>query len=248
MTEAESSAELPADSKGKPMQLEVANLRFRYSEFEPYVLDGVSFSIQAGESVAFVGASGCGKTTLLNVLTGSLVAESGEIRADGRKLSHADRVALRSRMGVVMQDDALFSGSVMDNIAFFATPVDREKAIASAKLAAIHDEIEAMPMGYNTLVGDMGTVFSGGQKQRILLARALYRAPDILFLDEATSHLDITREHEVNTAVRTLAMTRILIAHSLETILSADRVIVLDQGKIRADLSREDFLNQQASA
>ena len=229
----------------QPMRIRVEHLRFRYSEYEPYVLDDVSFTINAGESVAIVGASGCGKTTLLNVLLGNLAAESGEVYLDERKCSMEDMIAARNRMGIVMQDDVLFAGSISDNIAFFATPADQEKVVMSARLAAIHDEIEAMPMGYHTLVGDMGTVFSGGQKQRILLARALYREPDVLFLDEATSHLDIAREHAVNRAVRALTVTRVIIAHRMETILSTERVIVLEQGKIKMDMSRDDFLHMR---
>jgi len=222
---------------------------FRLRSFgnEPYVIDDVSFSVQAGESVAIIGASGCGKTTLLNILLGNLAAESGEIMLDSKKCAVEDVIVSRNRMGIVMQDDVLFSGSISDNISFFATSPNQEKIIASAKLAAIHEEIEMMPMGYNTLVGDMGTVFSGGQKQRILLARALYREPDILFLDEATSHLDIARENEVNQAIQRFSMTRIIIAHRLETILSADRVIVLEQGKIAMDMSREAFLQMRTA-
>ena len=229
----------------QPMRIRVGHLRFRYSEYEPYVLDDVSFTIHAGESVAIVGASGCGKTTLLNVLLGNLAAESGEVYLDERKCSMEDMIAARNRMGIVMQDDVLFAGSISDNIAFFATPADQEKVVMSARLAAIHDEIEAMPMGYHTLVGDMGTVFSGGQKQRILLARALYREPDVLFLDEATSHLDIARENAVNQAVRALPVTRVIIAHRMETILSTARVIVLEQGKVQMDMSRDDFLHMR---
>lgn len=229
----------------QPMRIRVGHLRFRYSEYEPYVLDDVSFTINAGESVAIVGPSSCGKTTLLNVLLGNLAAESGEIYLDERKCGMEDVIAARNRMGIVMQDDVLFAGSISDNIAFFATPPNQEKVVMSAKLAAIHDEIEAMPMGYHTLVGDMGTVFSGGQKQRILLARALYREPDVLFLDEATSHLDITCENAVNQAVRALPVTRVIIAHRMETILSTERVIVLEQGKIKMDMSRDDFLRMR---
>ena len=229
----------------QPMRIRVEHLRFRYSEYEPYVLDDVSFTINAGESVAIVGASGCGKTTLLNVLLGNLAAESGEVYLDERKCNMEDMIAARNRMGIVMQDDVLFAGSISDNIAFFATPADQEKVVMSARLAAIHDEIEAMPMGYHTLVGDMGTVFSGGQKQRILLARALYREPDVLFLDEATSHLDIARENAVNQAVRALPVTRVIIAHRMETILSTARVIVLEQGKVQMDMSRDDFLHMR---
>ena len=171
------------------MKIEVRQLRFRYSEFEPYVLDGVSFVIEPGESVALVGASGCGKSTLMNILLGTLTPQAGEIWLDGRLCNTADIAAARERMGMVLQDDVLFAGSVADNIAFFDPAADRERVMASARQAAIHEEIMAMPMGYDTLVGDMGTVFSGGQKQRILLARALYRKPDAILLDEATSHI-----------------------------------------------------------
>lgn len=247
MTQAEYTPAAAEERVRQPMALAVSHLRFRYSEYEPYVIDDVSFSVQAGESVAIIGASGCGKTTLLNILLGNLAAESGEIVLDGKKCAVEDMIAARNRMGIVMQDDVLFSGSISDNISFFATSPNQERIIASAKLAAIHDEIEMMPMGYNTLVGDMGTVFSGGQKQRILLARALYREPDILFLDEATSHLDIARENEVNQAIQRFSMTRIIIAHHLETILSADRVIVLEQGKIAMDMSREAFLQMRTA-
>lgn len=248
MTQAEHTPEAIAEErKRQPMPLAVSYLRFRYSEYEPYVIDDVSFSVQAGESVAIIGASGCGKTTLLNLLLGNLAAESGDIMLDGKKCALEDIIAARNRMGIVMQDDVLFSGSINDNISFFATSPNQERIIASAKLAAIHDEIEVMPMGYNTLVGDMGTVFSGGQKQRILLARALYREPDMLFLDEATSHLDIAHENEVNQAIQRFSMTRIIIAHRLETILSADRVIVLERGKVAMDLSREAFLQMRTA-
>ena len=248
MTQAEHTPEAIAEErKRQPMALAVSHLRFRYSEYEPYVIDDVSFSVQAGESVAIIGASGCGKTTLLNLLLGNLAAESGDIMLDGKKCALEDIIAARNRMGIVMQDDVLFSGSINDNISFFATSPNQERIIASAKLAAIHDEIEVMPMGYNTLVGDMGTVFSGGQKQRILLARALYREPDMLFLDEATSHLDIAHENEVNQAIQRFSMTRIIIAHRLETILSADRVIVLERGKVAMDLSREAFLQMRTA-
>ena len=190
MTEAENIADDQDDARrGKAMKIEVRQLRFRYSEFEPYVLDGVSFVIEPGESVALVGASGCGKSTLMNILLGTLTPQAGEIWLDGRLCNTADIAAARERMGMVLQDDVLFAGSVADNIAFFDPAADRERVMASARQAAIHEEIMAMPMGYDTLVGDMGTVFSGGQKQRILLARALYRKPDAILLDEATSHI-----------------------------------------------------------
>jgi len=135
-----------------------------------------------------------------------------------------------------MQDDQLFAGSVADNIAFGDEGVDQERVEVAAKLASIHDEIAAMPMGYHSLIGDMGTTLSGGQKQRVVLARALYRQPRILFLDEATSHLDVDRERIVNEAVREMKLTKVIIAHRPETIASADRVLVMHGGRIVQEL------------
>jgi ATP-binding cassette subfamily B protein RaxB len=130
-------------------------------------------------------------------------------------------------IGTVMQEDQLFTGSIADNISFFAQEPDQDWIAACAQLAAIHQDIVAMPMGYHTLIGDMGTVLSGGQKQRLLLARALYKRPQMLFLDEATSHLDVQRERLINDAIKQLKVTRVMIAHRPETIAAADRVIVL---------------------
>src|SRR6185436_4788621 len=131
----------------------------------------------------------------------------------------------------------VFAGSIGDNICFFDPQPDRQRIERCARMAAVHDDVMGMPMQYNTLVGDMGTVFSGGQKQRILLARALYRAPRILFLDEATSHLDIARERSVNEAVRALKLTRVIVAHRSETIASADRVVVLSGGRVVKEMA-----------
>jgi len=141
----------------------------------------------------------------------------------------------RSMLGVVMQDDQLFAGSIAGNICFFSERPDLKRVEECARLAAVHEDIAAMPMGYQTLIGDMGTVLSGGQKQRILIARALYRQPSILLLDEATSHLDVGRESEVNAAIRATRMTRIVIAHRPETIRTSDRVIVFDRGRVVKD-------------
>jgi ATP-binding cassette subfamily B protein RaxB len=193
------------------------------------VLDRVSFRIEPGETVAIVGASGCGKTTLLKILTSLLVPTEGELLVDGQSLASMGATRWRSMIGVVMQDDQLFAGSVADNICFFADQPDKSRIEDCARLAALHDEIAAMPMGYHTLIGDMGTVLSGGQKQRVLIARALYRQPGVLLLDEATSDLDVTNEKLVNAAIRATRVTRIIVAHRPETIRSADRVINLDE-------------------
>jgi ATP-binding cassette subfamily B protein RaxB len=212
--------------------IEVRNLRFRYSDNDPWVLDGVDLRIEPGESVAIVGPSGCGKTTLLKLLASLLQPSAGELLVGGQPLARVGMERYRAMIGVVMQDDQLFAGSIADNISFFSEYPDLQRIEQCAKLAAVHDDILAMPMGYNTLMGDMGTVLSGGQKQRVLIARALYHQPSILLLDEATSHLDMHREGAVNEAIRAIQVTRIIVAHRPETIRSADRVIVLEQGKV----------------
>ncbi len=222
------------DVSGVPT-VEVSGLYYRYAEQEPYVLDGVDLKINAGESVAIVGPSGCGKSTLINVMLGILPATQGDVLIDGVSVRYLGIDSLRRMVGTVMQDDVLFAGSIADNISFFDPQADQQWIETCAQLAAIAPEIAAMPMGYNTLVGDMGTVLSGGQRQRILLARALYKRPKILFLDEATSHLDIAREHQVNAAVKSLNITRVIVAHRPETIASANRVIVLAGGKVVKD-------------
>jgi len=220
-----------------PAAIEVRNLCFRYGANDPWVLDDLSLRIEAGESVAIVGGSGCGKTTLLKLMTGLLQPTTGEIRINGEPLPRLGLERYRTMIGVVMQDDQLFAGGIADNICFFSGQPDQGRIEACARMAAVHEDIAAMPMGYGTLIGDMGTVLSGGQKQRVLIARALYREPSILLLDEATSHLDIGREKAVNDALRAASMTRVVIAHRPETIRASDRVITLDQGRV-AHLAR----------
>lgn len=212
--------------------LEVRDLKFRYSPNEPWVLDGVNFHVAAGESVAIVGASGCGKTTLLKLLSSLITPTSGEILVDGRPLSQLGLVRYRDMIGVVLQDDKLFAGSIAQNIAFFDERPDSEKIERYARQAAIHDDICTMPMAYGTLIGDMGTVLSGGQKQRVQIARALYQEPSILLFDEATSHLDTTVEKIVNDSLRHSGATRIIVAHRTETIRSADRIIRIRGGRV----------------
>jgi ATP-binding cassette subfamily B protein RaxB len=167
------------------------------------------------------------------VLLGLLVPEEGSVLVDGVDIRKLGLHGYRDLIGCVMQDDILFAGSIADNICFFDASLDQERIEQAARLAQIHDDIAAMPMGYQSLVGDMGSSLSGGQCQRVLLARALYRRPAILILDEATSHLDVERERLINEAIRNMRVTRIIIAHRPETIRSADRVIVLDQGVAR---------------
>jgi ATP-binding cassette, subfamily B, bacterial CvaB/MchF/RaxB len=227
------------DAPMPAVAIEARNLRFRYSDNEPWILDRLSFRVEPGETVAIVGASGCGKTTLMKILASLLPPVEGELLVNGEPLASVGLARWRSLIGVVMQDDQLFAGSVADNICFFSEHPDAPRIEECARLAALHDELAAMPMGYNTLIGDMGTVLSGGQKQRVLIARALYRQPSVLLLDEATSHLDMDNEKRVSAAIRALRVTRIIVAHRPETIQSADRVICLDAvgGRAPSDLS-----------
>ena len=210
--------------------IEVRSLSFRYAVADPLVLQHVDLKIAAGESVAIVGPSGCGKTTLLKVMIGLLPPTEGEVLIGGISLSRLGVQSYRNMIGTVMQEDQLFIGSIADNISFFDQEPDQDWIESCAQLAALHQDIMTMSMGYNTLIGDMGTVLSGGQKQRLLLARALYKRPKMLFLDEATSHLDVPREQLINDTIKQLNMTRVIIAHRPETIASADRVIVLGHG------------------
>jgi ATP-binding cassette, subfamily B, bacterial CvaB/MchF/RaxB len=213
-------------------EIEVKNLSFRYSSIEPFVLQGVNLTIQAGECIAIAGASGCGKTTLVKLILGLLKPTEGEIRVGGIALKHLGLANYRQMIGTVMQEDNLFTGSISDNISFFDPLPNQERVEESAKQAAIYNEVMAMPMGFNTLVGDIGTGMSGGQKQRVLLARALYKQPKILVLDEATSHLDILNERVVNEAIKQMNLTRIIVAHRPETIQMTDCIVVLEQGKV----------------
>ncbi|HQW38222.1 MAG TPA: peptidase domain-containing ABC transporter [Usitatibacteraceae bacterium] len=233
--EEESPATAPAVAQPS---IEVRGVAFRYSDTEPFVLKDCSFVIEPGESVAVVGPSGGGKTTLVKIMLGLLAPTDGQVLVGGVDIQKLGVDAYRRFVGTVMQDDPLFAGSIADNVCFFDPAPSHEAIERCTRLAAVHDDIAAMPMGYHTLIGDMGAALSGGQRQRILLARALYKQPRILFLDEATSALDVQRERQVNEAIRGLNLTRILIAHRPETIASAGRVIVLQGGRVAQDLRR----------
>ena len=217
-------------------RIELVDVSYRYSDLQPWVLRNLNLCVEPGESVALVGASGCGKTTLVKLLLGLLPPTTGEVRYGGVPIQQLGHRAYRELVAVVMQDDHLLSGSLSDNISFFDPRPDPARVEACARMAAVHDDIAAMPMGYHTLSGDMGTTLSGGQKQRVLLARALYKSPRVLVLDEATSHLDVERERLVNESIRAVAVTRICVAHRPETIAMAGRVVVMQHGCIVQDL------------
>lgn len=214
------------------------DLSFRQTEQEPWLFHQLNFQLSPGESVAIVGPSGIGKTSLLKIILGLTQPQQGKVMVDGMELSSFGLQHYRSQIAAVMQNDQLLSGSVMDNISFFSPKPDLQHLMYCAELAAVHQDIVAMPMGYNTLIGDMGSALSGGQKQRLLLARALYHKPRVLVLDEATSHLDVMLEARVNQAICQLQIGRIIVAHRPDTILTADRVLLLQQGQL-SDITSE---------
>ncbi len=213
--------------------LKLEDISFKYSDNDPMILEGLNMDIKQGESVAIVGPSGCGKTTLVKIMLGLLKPETGKVIMDGHDIRKIGLSAYRGMIATVMQDDQLLSGTLADNICFFEQDFDQERIEECADMAAIHIDILMMPMGYHTLIGDMGSSLSGGQKQRLLLARALYKQPKILFLDEATSSLDVALEKIVNKTVKELNITRIIIAHRPETIAMADRQLLLEDGEIK---------------
>lgn len=213
-------------------RIELRGVKFRYSPVDAPVLNGVHLAVEPGEHVAITGPSGGGKSTLVKVLLGLVEPDEGELLIDGVPLARFGHKNYHDQLGAVLQDDSLFAGTLADNVALFDDAPDIKRIIEATKAAALHDEIMAMPMGYETLVGDMGSSLSGGQKQRLLLARALYRSPKVLVMDEGTSALDAAREQLVNNAVAQLGITRIVIAHRLETILSASKVYSMHNGVI----------------
>lgn len=228
--------------------IELRNVSFRYAEGEPWVLQNCSFSVRQGEAIAIAGASGCGKTTLVKLLLGLLQPTEGSVAFGGQDIAKIGLRNYRRMVGAVMQDDRLFAGSVADNIAFGDDGFEPRRVEAAARLAAVHDEIAALPLGYHSLIGDMGTALSGGQQQRVILARALYRKPRILFLDEATSHLDVRRERLVNQAVQKLKLTKVIVAHRPETIASAERVLVMQNGRIAREVWPQPATSSAAPA
>lgn len=205
--------------------IEIRDVSFRYSANDPPVIDRANLSIAPGECVAIFAPSGTGKTTLLKIMMSLLRPESGQVLVDGQDIHRGQLTEYRRRIASVMQEDALMSGTLSDNIAFFDAQPDPKRIEECSKLAAVHEDIMRMPMGYATLVGDMGAALSGGQKQRVLLARALYATPRILFLDEATSHVDGATEKSIHAALASLDITRIIITHRRETLAIADRVL-----------------------
>ena len=225
----------PARSQVPPTltgALALDRVSFRHDRRSPLAVDDVSIDIVPGQTVAIVGRSGSGKSTLGKLLLGLYEPEEGEVRYDGLPARGLDRQLLRRQLGVVLQEPVLFSGSIRENIAFNDPGVSLERVVAAARLAEIHEDVARMPMGYETPLSEGGAGLSGGQRQRIALARALLHRPAVLFLDEATSHLDVETEAAVDRNLRALACTRIIIAHRLSTVRDADAILVMEAGRV----------------
>ena len=212
--------------------IKVTNLTFAYDSGEAPVLDKAVLDIPSGSFVAIIGPSGAGKSTLMRILLGLLEPQAGTIEVDGRAIGPATMAGWRGRIGAVMQDDYLLSGTLADNIAFFDPQPDQAKIEHAARFAHVHQDIMAMPMAYHSLISDMGAALSSGQRQRIMLARAMYRDPDILFLDEGTANLDATTEQAIANGIAALPITRIAIAHRPALVRRADIILKVQNGKI----------------
>jgi ATP-binding cassette, subfamily B, bacterial len=225
-------------------RIELQNVSFRYAPDAPLVLRDISVIIHPGQKIALVGRTGSGKSTLALLLLGLYQPNQGEIRYEGIPLHRLNYRCVRSQLGVVLQESALFRGSIRQNITLNNPTCSFDTITAAARLAVIHDEIIRMPMGYDTHLAEGGAGLSGGQRQRLALARALVRQPAVLVLDEATSHLDTMTERLLDQNLRQLACTRLVIAHRLSTIADADLILVLDQGTIVERGTHEQLLAQ----
>ena len=223
--------------KGK---LSLENISFSYSDDQAPILKDINLTLNSGESIAITGPSGAGKTTLMKIMLGLLQPTSGKVLLDGMDITQLGLKNYRKQIAAVMQDDTLLAGSIADNISFFDPQPNYLKIEQCARHAAIHSDITKMTMGYNSLVGDMGSNLSGGQLQRLLLARALYQSPSVLFLDEATSHLDQENEAKISEQIKHLEMTRIMIAHRQETINMADKVFELQGGALTSTVAQNE--------
>ena len=239
---------VPESSENKTMvtklsgSIELSNVYFRYTDSMPYVVNGMSLKIKAGDYIAIVGTTGCGKSTLMRLLLGFETPEKGAIYYDGQDMFKLDLRSLRRKIGTVMQDGSLFQGDIYSNIVISAPQLTLDEAWEAAEMAGIADDIRAMPMGMQTIISEGQGGISGGQKQRLMIARAVAPKPRVLMFDEATSALDNKTQKQVSEALDKLKCTRIVIAHRLSTIKNCDRILVLDKGQIVEDGTYEQLI------
>lgn len=239
---------VPEISEGKEVvtsisgRIEINGVSFRYSEDMPYIVDDMTLKINSGSYVAIVGKTGCGKSTLVRLLLGFETPEKGAIYYDGKDITSLDLRSLRRKIGTVNQDSRLFQGDIFSNITISAPWLTLDDAWAAAEVSGIADDIREMPMGMNTLISEGGGGISGGQRQRIVIARAVAPKPKVLIFDEATSALDNITQKKVTEALNQLHCTRIVIAHRLSTIKACDRILYLEDGKIKEDGSYDELI------
>jgi ABC-type bacteriocin/lantibiotic exporter with double-glycine peptidase domain len=224
--------------------LELNHVSFRYNEDSPYIINDLSLKIKAGEYVAIVGRTGCGKSTLMRLLLGFEKPEKGAIYYDSKDIEGIDLGSLRRKIGTVMQSSGLFQGDIYSNIVLTAPSLSVDEAWDAAEKAGIADDIRAMPMGMYTMVSEGGGGISGGQKQRLMIARAIAPKPKLLFFDEATSALDNKTQKQVSESLDAMGCTRVVIAHRLSTIRHCDRILVLDGGTIVEDGSYDALIEK----
>jgi ATP-binding cassette subfamily B protein RaxB len=222
----------PASTPEFGSGLDLRNVRFRYSHADPEILKGINLSIKPGEITGMAGPSGGGKTTLIKIIKGLADPTSGQVFLNGRSLNSYDPQKLSELIGYVAQDDALYAGTIAENISFFDSYADLEDIYAAAKLARIHDDIMAMPMQYESLVGDMGSTLSGGQKQRVCIARAIYRKPALLILDEGTANIDPMMEHALMKSLTELNIAILICSHQPSAVAHASRLMLLMDGQL----------------
>jgi len=229
-------------------RVEFRNVTFRYFNSSDPVLDDVSFIAEPGQTVALLGATGSGKTTIINLIPRFYDPNAGTILIDGHDIRHVTLESLRSQIGIVLQETTLFSGTIRDNIAFGRPDASMDAIIAAAQAAAAHDFIMDFPQGYDTPVGERGTTLSGGQKQRIAIARALLLDPRLLILDDSTSSVDLVTEYRIQKALDRLmkGRTSFVIAQRISTVLNADQILVLDKGRIVARGKHEELMENSA--
>ena len=240
----------PEISEGKEVvtrisgSIELNNVSFRYNENMPLIVDDMSLKIRAGQYVAIVGKTGCGKSTLMRLLLGFEKPQKGAVYFDGKDINKLDLKSLRRKIGIVMQNSKLFQGSIFSNIIISAPQLTVDDAWEAAELAGMAEDIRRMPMGMFTMVSEGGGGISGGQRQRLAIARAIAPKPKLLMFDEATSALDNITQKKVSESLDKLKCTRIVIAHRLSTIKQCDRIIVLDKGKIIEDGKYDELIER----